>query len=340
MDTLSNRWLEIFKTGTHTDSQGVAKEWTLTELESIVENFSPNSFSVPVTIGHDVDDASPAYGWVSELKIIGQSLYCQVKHLTDLFLALFNARQIPNRSVSIGMTEQGPALLHLAFLGAIPPAISDLKPVLSFSRVNEKLNYRISTMPINQTPMPSDPPKKDDTEEDQQPQEEDKPQEEEPPETEVEVNLAVQEKPIQEQVSSQSREDELLATISRLRDEKQQAEDALLLERVSMIIEQTLKDIRSMPNVMPFIEDGNGLASFVSSIVGMKKFSYESQSGKKVTTTPIEFFNKFIKSMSTSPSVDVKKKPASSFSRDQKMSTPNNSIVDTIVSAAKNRGLS
>ena len=126
-------WMEVFRAGKHIDSQGNETTWTEGNLDDIVANFQPNTFSVPIVLGHQTSDASPAYGWVSHLKKEGDRLYAKLANVLETFAISFKNKQYPNRSVRIDQTDRGFELGHLAFLGAVPPAI-ELQPAIQFKR--------------------------------------------------------------------------------------------------------------------------------------------------------------------------------------------------------------
>lgn len=135
-------WIEVFRTGSQIDSHGNEKTWTESNLTEIVQNFQPNTFTVPVVLGHQNSDNSPAYGWVSSLKKEGDRLYAKLANVLETFAISFKNKQYPNRSVRIDVTDRGLELGHLAFLGATPPAI-DLQPAIQFKRYLNSFEYPV-----------------------------------------------------------------------------------------------------------------------------------------------------------------------------------------------------
>ena len=127
------RRIPVFRVGKHTDSSGEEKDWSDAKLEQLVANFQPNTFTVPVVLGHQTADYSPAQGWVAFLEKKGELVYATLANILEDFAISFKNKQYPNRSVAIDETDQGPVLRHLAFLGAAAPAI-DLPPILQFKR--------------------------------------------------------------------------------------------------------------------------------------------------------------------------------------------------------------
>ncbi|ADD68994.1 conserved hypothetical protein [Denitrovibrio acetiphilus DSM 12809] len=138
--------LELAKAGNH---NGI----TITEkdLKEMQENFSND---VPVTIGHELDDTMPAYGWVKALKLSedGQTLIGTVELNEELEQSVAEGRY-KNWSIGAGSTEEGGMYLHhVAFLGAVPPMIKDLKiielgdksKIFTFSMKHGKCSFTLS----------------------------------------------------------------------------------------------------------------------------------------------------------------------------------------------------
>lgn len=120
--------IEIFKAGTHTDSEGRKITITTADLDQMVNNFDAEH-PFPYVLGHPKDDA-PAVGWAGSLSRDGDSLY--VDESVDLnpeFVEACESKAFRNRSVSIMPGDDGYRVRHLGFLGAVPPAIKGLKPM-------------------------------------------------------------------------------------------------------------------------------------------------------------------------------------------------------------------
>lgn len=119
---------EVFRTGTHTDSAGNTKTWTQDELQQIVDNFKPDEAAF--VLGHPKDDA-PAYGWGKEIELTqeGKLLVSGDKVSTDFAKSVYSG-SYPKRSVGFRKKDDGTWYLnHIAFLGAVKPALADLAPV-------------------------------------------------------------------------------------------------------------------------------------------------------------------------------------------------------------------
>jgi hypothetical protein len=116
--------IEVFKSGTWTDSSGNARIWTEEDLERIVQQYnSQKEHEAPIVIGHPKDNA-PAYGWVERLEKRGQSIWAKIKPTVQEFVDW--VKQGLYKKVSISLY---PDLLlrHIGFLGAMPPAVKGLQ---------------------------------------------------------------------------------------------------------------------------------------------------------------------------------------------------------------------
>lgn len=130
------KWMEVFKAGTWTDSGGNTREWTEEDLDNIIENYNNQSKDefqkAPLCYGHERKDSDPALGWVEKLKRVGNSLYAYVVKLSkDLIEQI---KEGAYEQVSIGMEEDdsGWMLNHVAILGAVHPAVGGLTPLSEY----------------------------------------------------------------------------------------------------------------------------------------------------------------------------------------------------------------
>jgi hypothetical protein len=124
-------WIAIFKTGTHTDSDGNTRMWTEQDLDNIIQKYDSSYHDAPIVIGHPKNDA-PAYGWVESLKRIGEVLFAKFRDVVPAFAEMVNKGLFKKRSVSIYPDR---TLKHVGFLGAMPPAVKGL-PGYSFSEAH------------------------------------------------------------------------------------------------------------------------------------------------------------------------------------------------------------
>lgn len=121
-----DEWIEIFKAGTNTDSQGRTRTWTKADLDKMVSSYNPADFEAPIVIGHPKGDNAPAYGWVEGLKRVGEVLLAKFKQMTPEFSKWVEDGHYKKRSVRV---HKDGTIGHVAFLGAAPPAITGLKDI-------------------------------------------------------------------------------------------------------------------------------------------------------------------------------------------------------------------
>lgn len=121
-------WIEIFKTGTHTDSSGDTKTYDEEMLDSIAGLYNAKikedaCFEAPIVKGHPKTD-DPAFGWVERLARSGKVLLAKVKELNPDFIN--EVKRGAFKKVSIALY---PDLLlrHVGYLGAVQPAVHGLK---------------------------------------------------------------------------------------------------------------------------------------------------------------------------------------------------------------------
>ena len=114
--------IEIFKSGTHTDSSGNTREWTDKDLEEIASLYDPANHEAPIVIGHP-DTDSPAYGWVESLKVEGGRLLAKVKDVADEFKDWVGRGLYKKISIAL---YPDLSLRHVGFLGAMPPSVKGL----------------------------------------------------------------------------------------------------------------------------------------------------------------------------------------------------------------------
>jgi len=127
---------EIFKTGTHTNSNGVTKNFTTEDLDQIVNSYNPEEREAPLVIGHPKDN-DPAFGWVEKLFRKGESLFAKTKDEDPAFVKAVKERKFPKRSISLTPDLR---LNHIGFLGAVLPAVDGLSPV-KFNADDEIISF-------------------------------------------------------------------------------------------------------------------------------------------------------------------------------------------------------
>lgn len=140
-------WVEVFRVGKHTDSQGREREFTASDLDRMVAGYDPAKHEAPAVVGHPKDN-DPAYGWVEGVKRSGGLLLAKFKQVAPEFEEMVRAGRFKKRSVSI---YPDGTLRHVGFLGAQPPAVKGLKDV-SFAAGEDCSQYEFSEedVPMNE----------------------------------------------------------------------------------------------------------------------------------------------------------------------------------------------
>jgi len=117
-----NKWINIFKTGTHTDSAGRTRTWTDNDLEKITSYYSQRTEDAPVVFGHPKGN-DPAQGWIKTVRSKDGILQAQFAQVSD------TARiAMDNGGYKYGSLSLTPELKirHFGLLGAVPPAVKGL----------------------------------------------------------------------------------------------------------------------------------------------------------------------------------------------------------------------
>ena len=112
-------------------SEADEKNLTEKEMDEIIETYDPNNHEAPDTIGHIMTN-SPAYGWVKKVYRKGKDLWMKSSILPELAemvsKGLYKKRSIawypPNHPNN--PTPGKNYLMHVAWLGAVPPAIKGM----------------------------------------------------------------------------------------------------------------------------------------------------------------------------------------------------------------------
>lgn len=138
----NEKWIECFKVGVLTDSEGNTRTWTEDDLKKIVSIYNDKakdneSYQVPLVKGHPDTDA-PAYGWVRELR------YNEAAKIMEALIApssefVEEIRGEAYKKVSIALYDDL-MLRHIGFLGAVAPAVKGLDPV-KFSSAMKYAEY-------------------------------------------------------------------------------------------------------------------------------------------------------------------------------------------------------
>ena len=132
-------WIDVFRTGDHTDMGGSTTRWTAADLAGIVADYG-QADPAPVVLGHPETDG-PALGWVRGLRVMGDRLQARLDRLDPSFRGAVEAGRYAPRSVALAPTATGWRLRHLGFLGAQNPAVAGLAPTQFSARADGALFY-------------------------------------------------------------------------------------------------------------------------------------------------------------------------------------------------------
>ena len=121
------KWIEIARTGTFTDSLGRVQTFTAADLAAIARSYDPEQRDAPLVFGHPQSDSAPAFGWVQKLQSEGEKLFASFAHVPSVVRDL--VAQGHYRHVSMSLMPDRVTLRHVALLGAAQPAIDGLKAV-------------------------------------------------------------------------------------------------------------------------------------------------------------------------------------------------------------------
>lgn len=134
-------WIQVFKSGTHTDSAGNTRTWTNDDLDQMVANYNTKEQEAPIVFGHPKTD-DPAFGWVKAVRRNGDTLEIMPHNLLPEFIDAVNKGMY--RKISVALTGDN-NLRHVGFLGAVPPAVKGLQHAFGedeqeFTTFNQELN--------------------------------------------------------------------------------------------------------------------------------------------------------------------------------------------------------
>lgn len=122
----SNGWIEIFRAGDYTKMG--KRKITVPELQRIADGYDPSYHEAPVVVGHPTMDG-PAYAWISELRVDGDTLLAKEKQVDPAFAELRNSGRFKKRSAAFYQDADGNpiGLRHVGWLGAQPPVVKGLR---------------------------------------------------------------------------------------------------------------------------------------------------------------------------------------------------------------------
>ncbi|MEW6115374.1 MAG: hypothetical protein AB1553_00535 [Nitrospirota bacterium] len=133
------KWIAIMRTGTFTDSEGKEHNFTEKDLDAIVAKYNPKFHEAPEVIGHPKSN-SPAYGWVKALKREGDTLFYEPRDRVAEFQEMLDKKMFKKRSVRLNSKI---GLVHVGWLGAMPPAIKGL-PDVAFNDDEDGITFEFA----------------------------------------------------------------------------------------------------------------------------------------------------------------------------------------------------
>lgn len=150
--------IEIFRPGKFKAMNGKEIEFSAAMLESIAKDYDPAVHQSPLVIGHPkIED--PAYGWVKSLAFAAGKLVAEPETVVEEFAGIVSAGLYKKVSASF-FTPDHPAnpkpgnyyLKHVGFLGAVPPAVSGLKPVSFASDEGNEICFEFAVEALQPAP--------------------------------------------------------------------------------------------------------------------------------------------------------------------------------------------
>ena len=124
---MDNKWIEIARAGTFTDSLGREQTFTAGDLDAIARRYDPQKRDAPLTFGHPASDSAPAFGWAEQLKSEGGKLFARFRDVPEKVRELVAGGHY--RHVFMSLMPDRVSLRHVALLGAAQPAIDGLAAV-------------------------------------------------------------------------------------------------------------------------------------------------------------------------------------------------------------------
>lgn len=127
-------WIQIFRAGKHTSSNGVTAEYGLDFCQAVVANYNANTDThlAPLTLGHKPKSGDPAYGWAKQLRLVGDVIEAELFDIAPEF----STAKYKKVSASFFLPDSPsnptpgfPNLRHIAGLGAETGAVTGLRNI-------------------------------------------------------------------------------------------------------------------------------------------------------------------------------------------------------------------
>lgn len=130
-------WIEIFKAGRHTSSNGVTADYGVDFIQAVADNYNANigTHIAPLTLGHNPQSGDPAQAWFKQLRVNGDVLEGELQDVSPDF-STARYKKVSSSFFLPGSpsnpTPGYPNLRHVAALGAETAGCAGLKNI-SFS---------------------------------------------------------------------------------------------------------------------------------------------------------------------------------------------------------------
>ncbi len=121
-------WIEVFRTGNHTDKNGIAHSYDAETLKKITVNYNERVNNHPNLKSQVIKDhlkGSKSLGLVNELRLNGDKLLADIEVSDNETMKSISEGKLKN--VSIGINENN--LDHISFLESELPAVEGLLPI-------------------------------------------------------------------------------------------------------------------------------------------------------------------------------------------------------------------
>jgi hypothetical protein len=135
---------EIFSAGKKRSSNGIERDFSVTELQAVADSYNPDRFKAPLIVSHntgnyadhDIVQSELAFGFPNALKVVGNKLKAVFEKIAPEFVQWNREGRLLGISSSFYLPESPSnpypgqlALRHIAGLGVSPPADKGIAPL-------------------------------------------------------------------------------------------------------------------------------------------------------------------------------------------------------------------
>jgi len=146
--------IEIFRPGTFTTRAGDEITFSAADLVAVAGAYDPALHQAPLVAGHPKHD-DPAQGWVQRVEFVDGRLVAEVDQVNPQFAAAVGRGEYKRVSAAFypPASKANPKpgqyyLRHVGCLGAIPPAVSGLKPLQFSAGDTDFVEFGQDDMPL------------------------------------------------------------------------------------------------------------------------------------------------------------------------------------------------